>query len=115
MNYQNGRNDVRMKGYELIKKIEDGEIDNCEIEWWSPNGFGKIKVRNRKLKWQPGGFSTEALTDKLANFEVVEKGIKKLETGGLYTGEKIPKIEEKINEIIDVLNSNNIKMKQEEI
>ena len=102
-----------MKGYELIKKIEDGEIDNCEIEWWTPTEFGKIKVVNKKLEWQSGDFSTEILTDKSANFEVVENGIKKLKTGGLYTGEKIPQIEEKINEIIDVLNSNHIEIKKE--
>ena len=62
-----------MKGYELIKEIENGNIDNCKIKWKYPGGEGIIEVVHRTLKWEPGGFSTKILTSSFAMFEVIEE------------------------------------------
>ncbi len=93
-----------MKGYELIKAIEEGYIDDCKIKWKSPKGEGIIEVHKRKLEWEPGTFSTLTLTSSFAEFETVEKGIQKLRLDGYLTGEKINIIEKKINEIIEKFN-----------
>lgn len=94
-----------MKGYELIKKIEDGYIDDCKIEWQNGGDKGIIEVRNRGLSWEPGTFSTHILTSSFANFDVIkEKEIQRLNLEGKLTGDKINAIERKINEIIIEVN-----------
>lgn len=62
-----------MKGYELIKEIENGNIDDCKIRWSYPGGEGTIRVEHRTLKWEPGEFSTNILTSSFATFEVIEE------------------------------------------
>lgn len=95
-----------MKANELFEKIHSGEIkDNTKIEVKTEDGrhITFIEYKNKKLNWISGDFDTRYLCDVDTDFEIVEEGIKKLKLDGLYTGEKIKAIEEKINELIDVI------------
>lgn len=62
-----------MKGYELIKEIHDGNVDDCKIKWESPKGNGIIEVRHRKIIWKEGTFSTLDLTSSFTNFKIIEE------------------------------------------
>jgi hypothetical protein len=96
-----------MKGYELIKEIENGNIDDCKIRWSYPGGKGTIRVEHRTLKWEPGEFSTNILTSSFATFEVIEenKEIEELKfKEGTYTGEKINQLLEQVNKLGQAVN-----------
>ena len=62
-----------MRGYELVKEIHDGNIDDCRIKWDNPRGNGVIEVRHRKIIWEEGTFSTLDLTSSFTNFKIIEE------------------------------------------
>lgn len=100
-----------MKGYELIKEIENGNIDNCKIKWKYPGGEGIIEVVHRTLKWEPGGFSTKILTSSFAMFEVIEenKEIKEIPNEIMNDDWRyyVPIFYNKINELVRAVNKLN--------
>lgn len=106
-----------MKGYELIKEIENGNIDNCKIKWKYPGGEGIIEVVHRTLKWEPGGFSTKILTSSFAMFEAIEEN-KEIEELGILDSDKkvmaafVIKNREKINELVRAVNKINKELEE---
>lgn len=101
-----------MKSNELFEKIHSGEIkENTRIEVKTEGGrhIAFIEYRDKKINWSSGEFDTRYLCDIETEFEIVKKDweIEKLNLENLYTGDKITKIQEKVNEIIDNLNKTN--------
>lgn len=105
-----------MKSNELFEQIHTGWIkDNTEIEVKTEQGehIAFITYKDKKLNWKSGEFDTKYLCDIDTEFEIVDKGIKKLNLDGMLTGEKIKTVAEKVNEIIDILNKENTEDKEE--
>lgn len=98
-----------MKSNELFEEIHSGKIkENTQIEVMTEEGIhiAYITYRDKKLNWSSGEFDTRYLCDIETEFEIVKKEgeIEKLDTKGMYTGDRINVIENKVNEIIDSLN-----------
>lgn len=60
-----------MRGYQLIKKIQNGVINNCKVRYGYVRPYtDHIEVKDKMLMWEPNTFSTKCLTDWQMNFEV---------------------------------------------
>ena len=72
-----------MKGYELIKEINERKIkNNTTIKVKMGNAYKvTLKYENLMLKWESGDFDTSILCSEEADFEVIEenKEIEELE------------------------------------
>lgn len=63
-----------MQGYELIKEIRDGKLNNVVIEVYKgTNKHAEIRVVDGGLKWETGRFNTSLLTEADVDFRVAEK------------------------------------------
>lgn len=99
-----------MKGYELIKKISDGEIeDGTKIKVVSCGiRITELEVKNKGLIWQNGMFTTSQLCNNEYTFEIIKEKPKKidlLEFDYEHTiFEKADLLKEKINKQTKVLN-----------
>lgn len=101
------------KGYELIKAIHDGEIEQGKsIEVYEYYPFMKdkkiatIKFVDNKLKWIAGEFDTSYLFDDYNYFMVLEDNTEEIEELKIFDddGETERDIKEKINELVRVVN-----------
>lgn len=62
-----------MQGYELIKEIRDGKLNNVVIEVYKgTNKHTEIRVVDGGLKWETGRFNTSLLTEADVDFRVVD-------------------------------------------
>lgn len=76
-----------MQGYELIKEIRDGKLNNVVIEVYKgTNKHTEIRIVDGGLKWETGRFNTSLLTEVDVDFRVVEKtkGWFKPQEGDIY-------------------------------
>lgn len=97
-----------MKSNELMELIHSGEIkDNTKINVMTELGkfITTILYKNDRLEWKAGEFDTRYLCDIETEFELDEDDkIEEINTKGLYTGDRVSKIEDKLNEVIRKVN-----------
>lgn len=98
-----------MKGYELIQKIETGEIkENTKIKVKTEDGYKTtISYENNGLKWKTGEFDTSILCSKNTEFELDEenKEIEELEDNFIINLVETDRVIcDKLNEVTRAVN-----------
>lgn len=89
-----------MHGSELIEKISNGELDNCQLRWKNDGGTGTIEVKDKMIAWESGEFHTGFLTDNNTRFYI--DGIVPIKINPIEEEGHV-EIKQKINEIIEEL------------